>query len=140
MQRADGMNYVPTGKPDPVCSKGDFRFAVIGLDHGHIYGMCNGLLEAGAELISVYDPNPEKVAAFCTTYKQVKRALSEEEILEDDTIQLIASAKIPSERGGLGLRALEHQKDYFGGLYQSQAAESGSARLLPADCEKGHAP
>ena len=113
MQRADGMNYAPTGMPDPVCGKGDFRFAVIGLDHGHIYGMCNGLIEAGAEIKWVYDPDPEKVAAFCKKYEQVKNASSEEEILEDDSVRLIASANIPSERCALGLRAMDHGKDYF---------------------------
>jgi len=113
MQRADGMNYAPTGKPDPVCEKGELRFAAIGLDHGHIYGMCNGLLEAGAELVSVYDPDPEKVAAFCNTYEQVKIASSEADILHDDSIKLIASASIPSERGPLGIRAMDAGKDYF---------------------------
>ena len=113
MQRSDGMNYAPTGMPDPVCGKGDFRFAVIGLDHGHIYGMCNGLIEAGAEIKWVYDPDPEKVAAFCKKYEQVKNASSEEEILEDDSVRLIASANIPSERCALGLRAMDHGKDYF---------------------------
>ena len=85
MQRADGMNYAPTGRPDPVCGQGDFRFGVIGLDHGHIYGMCNGLIEAGAEIKWVYDPDPAKVAAFCKKYEQVKKASSEEEILEEET-------------------------------------------------------
>jgi predicted dehydrogenase len=113
MQRADGMNYAPTGKPDPVCGQGEFRFAVIGLDHGHIYGMCNGLIEAGADLVWVYDPDPEKVATFCRTYEQVKTASSEEKILEDDSIQLIASANVPSERCALGLQVIEHGKDYF---------------------------
>jgi predicted dehydrogenase len=107
------MNYAPTGKPAPVCDKGEFRFAAIGLDHGHIYGMCNGLLEAGAELVAVYDPDPEKVATFCRAYEQVNVASSEAEILKDQTIHLIASASIPSERGPLGLRAMERGKDYF---------------------------
>ena len=44
MQKADGMRYAPQGKPNPVCQKGEFRFAAIGLDHGHIFGMCNGFL------------------------------------------------------------------------------------------------
>jgi len=39
MGRADGMNYAPRGKPNPVVEKGKFKFAVVGLDHGHIYGM-----------------------------------------------------------------------------------------------------
>lgn len=113
MQRTDGMNYAPTGKPDPVCGKGEFRFAAIGLDHGHIYGMCNGLREAGAELAAVYDPDPEKVAAFRKTYDGVRIASSEQELLEDQTIHLIASASVPSERGPLGLRVMEHGKEYF---------------------------
>ncbi len=97
MQRTDGMNYAPTGKSNIVCGKGDFRFAAIGLDHGHIYGMCNGLLEGGAELVKVYDPDPEKVVAFCKTYDHIEIASSEEEILEDASIHLIASASVPSE-------------------------------------------
>ena len=50
MDKKDGMNYAPKGKPNPVVNKGEFVFAAIGLDHGHIYGMSNGLLEAGASL------------------------------------------------------------------------------------------
>ena len=70
-----GMNYAPKGKPNPVVNKGEFVFAAIGLDHGHIYGMCNGLLEAGATLKWVYDPDPAKVEAFLKTYEKegVKR-------------------------------------------------------------------
>ena len=55
MQKSDGMNYAPKGKPNIVVQKGEFVFAAIALDHGHIYGMCNGLQEAGAELKWVYD-------------------------------------------------------------------------------------
>ena len=51
MQKSDGMNYAPKGIPKPVCGKGEFVFAAIALDHGHIYGICNGLTEAGATAI-----------------------------------------------------------------------------------------
>ncbi len=113
MQKADGMNYAPTGKANRVCEKGAFRFAAVGLDHGHIYGMCNGLIEAGAELVSVYDPDPEKVAAFCKSYPGVTVARSESDVLEDPSVTMIASAAVPSERGPLGLRAMDWGKDYF---------------------------
>jgi predicted dehydrogenase len=112
-QKADGMTYAPTGQARPVCGRGDFRFAAVGLDHGHIYGMCNGLLEAGAELAWVFDPDPVKVEAFCRTYPLVKAARSEAEVLQDPTLHLIAAASIPSERAPLGLRAMDHGKDYF---------------------------
>ena len=78
MQKADGMNYAPKGKINPVCKKGDFPFAAIGLDHGHIYAMCNGLTEAGAELKWVYDTDSDKIEKFCKSYPEVKAASSEE--------------------------------------------------------------
>lgn len=113
MDKQDGMNYAPKGKSQPVVEKGAFRFAAIGLDHGHIYGMCNGLLEAGADLVAVYDPDPEKVTAFLKQFPKAVSAHSEEEILENPTVALIASAAIPSERGAQGLRAMAHGKHYF---------------------------
>ena len=113
MQKSDGMNYAPQGKVNAVCGPGDFRFAAVGLDHGHIYGMCNGLREAGGDLTWVYDPDPLKVELFCRTYPGVRAARSETEVLDDPTLRLIASAAVPSERGPLGLRAMDCGKDYF---------------------------
>lgn len=60
MSIKDGMNYAPVGKPQPVVAAGEFVIAAAALDHGHIYGMCNGLIEAGATLKWVYDPTPPK--------------------------------------------------------------------------------
>src|SRR5204863_1670038 len=59
-QKSDGMNYAPQGKPQPVVQPGEFIFAAVALDHGHIYGQCNGLREAGGELRYVFDPDPAK--------------------------------------------------------------------------------
>ena len=113
MSKESGMNYAPKGKPNKVCKAGEFVFSAIGLDHGHIGGMCNGLIEAGAELKWVYDPDPVKVADFCTTYPQVRVAQSEAEILNDSEVKLIAGAAIPSDRCALGLRVMYAGKDYF---------------------------
>jgi len=113
INRKDGMGYAPQGKPQPVVKPGEFVFAAIALNHGHIYGMCNGLIEAGGTLKSVYDPNPQRVAAFCKRYPEVKLAASEMEILEDPEVMLVAGAAIPSDRCALGLRVLEAGKDYF---------------------------
>lgn len=113
MQRTDGMNYAPKGKPKPVCQKGDFVFSAIALDHGHIYGMCNGLTEAGGLLKSVYDPDPKKVEAFCKAFPGVKVASSEAEILDDKEVMMVAGAAVPSERAALGMRVMDSGKDYF---------------------------
>lgn len=113
VQMADGMTYAPEGKPNPVVKPGEFRFAAMHLDHGHIYGMCNGLIEAGGELVAVHDPQPARVAAFQKKFPQAKAAASEAAILDDPTIRLVAAAAVPCDRGPLGCRVMEHGKDYF---------------------------
>jgi predicted dehydrogenase len=112
-QKADGMNYAPQGKPSPVVKPGEFVFAAAHLDHGHIYGQCNGLLEAGAELKWVYDPDPKKVEAFCAKFPQAKVARSADEIFADSAVKLVAAAAVPCDRGPLGCRVMEAGKDYF---------------------------
>ena len=113
MQKMDGQNYAPEGKPQLVCKRGEFMVGVIGLDHGHIYGMCNGLSEAGAEIAYVYDPDPKKIEAFVAKFPQAQGASSKQQVLENPKIQLIATAGIPCDRGPLGLEVLDHGKDFF---------------------------
>ena len=113
MKVSDGMTYAPKGKPQPVVKPGEFVFSAVRLDHGHIYGMSNGLLEAGATLKYVWDPDPGKVEAFLKVYPQAKPARSEEEALEDRETHMIAGAAVTSERCTLGLRAMDAGKDYF---------------------------
>jgi predicted dehydrogenase len=108
-----GYDYAPKGKAEPVCRPGDFKFAAVALDHGHINGQCNGLIEAGAELRWVFDPDPLKVEAFRQTFPQAAVAKSLKQILEDPEIQLIAAAAVPSERGPLGVRVMRAGKHYF---------------------------
>jgi predicted dehydrogenase len=108
-----GYDYAPKGKPAPVCRPGEFKFAAVALDHGHIYGQCNGLVEAGGELKWVFDPDPLKVEAFQKKFPQVTVAKALDQVLEDPEIQLVAAAAVPSERGALGVRLLRAGKHYF---------------------------
>jgi predicted dehydrogenase len=109
----DGINYAPIVKAQPVVERGEFLFAVMALDHGHIYGMTSGLLGAGATLKWVYDPDPAKADAFCKAFPGAKRAQSEEQILADPQIRLVAAAAVPSEREPLGVRVMRAGKHYF---------------------------
>ena len=113
MPSRDGMNYAPSGRARPVCSPGDFAFAAVGLDHGHIGGMCNGLTEAGGQLRWVYDGDGDRAAEFCRRYPGAEPAPSEQAVLDDEGIQLVASAAIPRDRAELGIRVVEHGKHYF---------------------------
>ena len=109
----DGASYAPTAKVEPVVAPGEFQFAAAYLTHGHIYGQCNGLTDAGATLKWVYDPDPDKVAAFVESFPGVKVAARFADILQDPDIQLVASAAIPNERAGIGQQVLGAGKDYF---------------------------
>ncbi|HTB79950.1 MAG TPA: Gfo/Idh/MocA family oxidoreductase [Opitutaceae bacterium] len=111
--KADGMNYAPKGKPRPVVKPGEFVFAAMHLDHGHIYGQCNGLLEAGAELKWVYDPDPKKVEAFRAKFPQAQPAHDPGQILDDPAVRLVTAAAVPCDRGPIGCRVLASGKDYF---------------------------
>ena len=109
---SDGMRYAPQGAPRPVVGPGEFRFAATRLEHGHIHGMCRGLVEAGADLVGVHDPDPAKIAEFQSHFPQVPH-VTEAALLEDASIRLIATAAVPSERAQLGLSVLATGKHYF---------------------------
>jgi len=110
---SDGGTYAPAPLPDPVVEPGEFVVAAIGLDHGHIHGMCEGLAGAGATLSWVFDPDPVKVEAFREHFPGVRVARSADEVLEDPAVQLVASAAVPGDRAALGVRVMEAGKDYF---------------------------
>lgn len=113
MERAEGMNYMPKGKPNPVVKPGEFVFAAMRLDHAHIGGMCNGLTEAGGTLKWIYDPDEAKVERYLKMYPGAKRARCEDEVLLDPEVKLVAGAAITSQRCALGLKVMDAGKDYF---------------------------
>jgi predicted dehydrogenase len=112
-QKSDGQSYAPKAKPNPVVKPGEFPFAAAHLDHGHIYGQCNGLTEAGATLRWVFDPDPKKVAEFLAKFPGTPVAPSLDAILADPAVKLVATAAIPSQRGPIGCRVMQAGKDYF---------------------------
>ena len=89
------------------------RFSVIGLNHPHIYGQVDLLLQAGAEFVSFYAEEPELIAQFAPKYPQAAYVQNCEEILENETIHLVVSAVIPCERASLGIKVMLHDKDFM---------------------------
>src|SRR5215213_1461814 len=89
------------------------RFSVIGINHGHIYSQVEAVTRGGGQFVSFYAKEPDLVASFSKRFPQVKLAASEKEILEDKSVQLILSSGIPSNRAPLGIRVMQHGKDYM---------------------------
>jgi predicted dehydrogenase len=89
------------------------KFSVIGLDHYHIMSMTAAMQRGGGELVSVYATSPKALADFHKRFGDVKVAASEDEILNDPSIKLVAAAPIPDQRASLGIRVMKHGKDYL---------------------------
>lgn len=89
------------------------RFSVIGLNHGHIYAQVRAVIAGGGVLAQFYASEPELVAAFAEAFPQATLARHQDEILEDDSVQLVVSAAIPNERAPLGLEVMRRGKDFM---------------------------
>ena len=89
------------------------KFAVIGLNHGHIYGQTEAVIRGGGEVVSFFAPEDDLAAAYAKSFPQAKRVREEREILEDPSVKLVASAAIASERAPLGVRVMRHGKDFM---------------------------
>lgn len=103
-----GFPPPPTPPADPR-----IRFSVININHNHIYGMVDAVTRGGGQLVSFYAKEANLVAEFSRRYPQAKLATSKQEILEDNSIQLIMSSGIPVERAPLGIEVMQHGKDYL---------------------------
>src|SRR6478672_8881222 len=89
------------------------RFSVIGINHSHINSQVNAVLRGGGELVSLYAAEDDLAAAFLKTFPQARGVQSEKEILEDPSIQLVLSSAIPDQRAPIGIRVMQHGKDYM---------------------------
>jgi predicted dehydrogenase len=93
--------------------KQSVRFAVTGLDHGHIYDMTNCMLNAGAEPACFFTPENNLAIQFAAAHPQIPRVEKLAKILEDESIQLVLNAGIPIDRAPMGIQVMKHGKDYM---------------------------
>lgn len=103
----------PSFTEAPVITPAKIKFAVININHPHIYGMTEAIKRGGGELVALYAKEADLASAFLKTYPEARQAKNEDEILQDPAIHLILSSGIPDERAPLGIRAMQHGKDYL---------------------------
>lgn len=107
------MDYRPHGGYERVVEPGEFPIAVIHRAHGHLHSMCDGLVGCGAEVRVIYDADRDNLALLKASFPEARVAASEEEVLDDPEIKLVAAAAVPNERGATGERVMQAGKDYF---------------------------
>jgi predicted dehydrogenase len=99
--------------PEIAKPEHEVRFSVCGMSHDHIFGMVEAMIRGGGKLVGVYAAEPERGAAFVKRYPNAKLAKTEQEVIDDPSIQLILSSAIPNHRAEIGIRAMRAGKDYL---------------------------
>jgi predicted dehydrogenase len=89
------------------------RFAVVGINHNHIYGQVDALQGAGAVFVGFHAPEDDLARVFGAHYAGVPRIDSLARVLDDTSIALVVSAGISAERGPLGIKVMRAGKDYM---------------------------
>jgi len=89
------------------------KIGVIGINHSHIYSQVEAVQRGGGGLVSFYAKEDDLAAAFTKRFPQAARVKNDKEILESRDIQLVLSSAIPDQRAPLGIRVMQHGKDYM---------------------------
>jgi predicted dehydrogenase len=87
------------------------RFAVCGMSHDHIYGMIGAVQRGGGELVAAWGGEQDKLAQFRNRFPDVRIVATQDEILDDPSVQLVLTSQIASERAGIAVRAMKRGKD-----------------------------
>lgn len=93
--------------------KYSIKFSVCGMSHDHIYGMIGAVQRGGGVLVSAWAGEPDKLAMFKKRFPEVKIAATQDEIVNDTSIQLVLSSQIANERAPLGVRVMKAGKDFL---------------------------
>lgn len=88
------------------------KFAAIGIDHRHIFGMAANMIACGAEFVGWFtEGEPEPTAGFLKRFPDVPRVATAEELLDNPSIDLIMLSGIPRDRAAWAIRAMDAGKD-----------------------------
>lgn len=88
------------------------KFAAVGIDHRHIYGQIQNMLDVGGQFAGWWtEGEPETLAGFVKRFGTEGRASTLQSLLDDDSIDLILIASVPCDRADLAIAAMRAGKD-----------------------------
>ena len=92
--------------------KRSLNLAILGIDHGHIFDMLDEMIKEGCNCTHFWTKgSPLTLKEFNNKYPNIKRVENKDEILTDDTIDMILISSIPKDRADLSVEALKAGKD-----------------------------
>jgi predicted dehydrogenase len=75
--------------------------------------MIGAIQRGGGELVAAWGLEPDKLANFAKRYPDVKMVTTQDEVINDPTVQLVLSSHIANERAGIGVRVMKTGKDFL---------------------------
>ncbi len=89
------------------------RFAVIGIDHRHVYELTQHLIDAGLACAGWWNvtTNPHVLEGFRKRFPHLPEVAERDRLMDDPTVALIVTAAIPNERAALAIDAMRRGKD-----------------------------
>jgi predicted dehydrogenase len=89
-----------------------FKLGVIGIDHGHIFGMLGQMKAQGCTCDAYWTDGPAVTEAkFNETFPEVAKVEDRRRILDDPEIRMILISAVPADRAALAIEAMEAGKD-----------------------------
>lgn len=88
------------------------KLGVIGIDHGHIFGMLGHLLARGCRCAQYWTDGPAVTQTkFGEVFAQIEQVSDRRVILDDPAVDVVLIASVPADRARFAIEAMEAGKD-----------------------------
>lgn len=89
-----------------------FKLGVMGIDHGHIFGMLANMQAQGCTCAQWWTSGPAVTEAkFVETFPDLEKVAEYRAILDDPDVKMVLISAIPVDRAALAIAAMEAGKD-----------------------------
>jgi len=89
-----------------------FKLGVIGIDHGHIFGMLGNMVAQGCTCDAYWTDGPAVTETkFREVFPHLTKADDRRRILDDPAIKMVLISAVPADRAKFAIEAMEAGKD-----------------------------
>lgn len=89
-----------------------FKLGVLGIDHGHIFGMLSNMVAEGCWADAYWTDGPAVTEAkFNQVFPDIAKTDDPRRILDDPDIRMILISAVPADRAALAIQAMRAGKD-----------------------------
>lgn len=89
-----------------------FKTGILGIDHGHIFGMLSNMAAQGCTCAQYWTDGPAvPEEKFNRVFPEVQKVEDRRRILDDPEVAMVLIAAVPADRAALAIEAMEAGKD-----------------------------